>query len=108
MPRGKADRRDFKKRHTGSAIRGTNMGRGPHSVEHLKPPKFKDYMTMGEVVIHLQVDSSWLKRLEKADRIPKAMRVRHGALEYRLWSPEQVEEIRQILRGHQVGRPKTT
>lgn len=73
---------------------------------HLKPKKFKDYKTMSEVAAEIPVDTRWLRRLESEDRIPRAQRVPMGTLQMRLWSPEQVEEIKTIIAQHKVGRPK--
>jgi hypothetical protein len=92
---------------TGTRVAGKARG-GQRNMDWIKPPQFKDYLTKSEVSIKLSVDPRWLERLEAAGRIPKAARVAHGKLEYRLWSPKQVEEIRQIMEGHRVGRPKSS
>lgn len=91
-------------RKTGRRIKG-KAAKGPVNLDYLKPPKFRDYMTLGEAALTLQRDPRWLTRLEAAGRIPKATRVEHGKLSYRLWSPAQIEEIRTILKGHKPGRP---
>jgi hypothetical protein len=92
---------------TGTRVAGKARG-GQRNMDWIKPPRFKDYMTKSEVSIKLSVDPRWLERLEAAGRIPRAMRVEHGKLGYRLWSPAQVEEIREIIKGHKVGRPKNS
>jgi hypothetical protein len=92
---------DHHRKTTGRKMRATGLS-------HLKPRKFKDYLTMGEAAALIPVDPRWLRRLEAEDRIPRAQRVPMGTLEMRLWSPEQVEEIRTIIEGHKVGRPKTS
>ena len=93
-------------RKTGTRIRGKARS-GQVDLSFLKPAKFKDYMTKGEVATKLRVDPRWLERLEAADRIPRATRVEHGKLSYRLWSPAQVEEIQRILKSHRPGpRPQ--
>jgi len=92
---------DHGRQITGRRMRQTGL-------EHLKPPRFKDYKTMSEVAAEIPVDGRWLRRLEAEDRIPRAQRVPMGKLEMRLWSPEQVEEIKRIIEGHKVGRPKGT
>lgn len=74
-------------------------------VSFLKPDRFVDYFTLTELSREVNRDTSWLKHLEREDRIPKAHRVQHGALSIRLWSPAQVEEIRQILSQMRPGRP---
>jgi hypothetical protein len=89
----------------GTRIEGKGKARkGQKTMDWIKPPRFKDYMTLGEVSLKLGHDPRWITRLEAAGRIPKATRVAHGKLDYRLWSPAQVEEIRQIIKGHKVGR----
>jgi len=90
---------DNNRRTSGKRMRTGGLG-------HLKPAKFKDYLTMSEVAVAIPVDTRWLRRLESEDRIPRAQRVPMGKLEMRLWSPEQVEEIKRIIEGHKVGRPK--
>lgn len=92
-------------KYSGLAIRRKNRGRGPRNLDYLKPPKFRNYLTIGEVAEFVPVDPKWLVRLEKADRIPRAQRVQRGKLSVRLWSPKQAEEIRRIIEGHHVGRP---
>ncbi len=78
---------------------------GPRDISYLKPPKFKHYLTLSEMAEFVPCDPTWLKFLEREERIPKAQRVQHGQLMVRLWSPEQAEEIRTIIDGHKVGRP---
>lgn len=74
-------------------------------VRYLKPKKFRDHLTITEVARHVKRDVSWIRRLEKKGRIPKAHRVTRGQIEIRLWSPAQVAEIERIIAGHKVGRP---
>ena len=71
-----------------------------------KPPKFKNYLTISELALAVNRNHTWLSRLERAGRIPKAHRVQRGQLSIRLWSPAQVEEIRAIIATHKVGRPR--
>lgn len=78
---------------------------GKRNVDYLKPPKFADYFTIGELCEAVDKRPKWIKQLEKAGRIPKALRVKRGKVELRLWSPAQVKEIRKILATHRVGRP---
>ena len=99
-PRYKGNNGDKTRRVTSRRIRREN------GLAHLKPPKFKDYLTLSEVALAIPIDPIWLKRLEAQDRIPRAARVPMGKLQMRLWSPEQVEEIRTIIEGHKIGRPK--
>lgn len=75
-------------------------------VDFMKPAKFKDYLTVTELSREVNRDVSWLKELERDDRIPQAARVKVGKLSVRLWSPKQVEEIRKILSTLRPGRPK--
>jgi predicted AAA+ superfamily ATPase len=72
-------------------------------VKYLKPFKFKNYLTITELADATKKDVSWLRKLERKGRIPKA--VRYGKSNTRLWSPAQVEEIKEILSNHKVGRP---
>jgi predicted DNA-binding transcriptional regulator AlpA len=72
-------------------------------VDYLKPKKFREYLTITELADVTGKDISWLRRLERANRIPRA--TRYGRSNARLWSPEQVEEIKEILATHRVGRP---
>jgi hypothetical protein len=81
------------------------MTRSP-KVDHLKPKKYKDYLTIGEVAQKLRRDVSRLKDMERQDRIPKAVRHKVGKLEIRLYSPAAVEEIEVIFAGLRPGRPK--
>lgn len=74
-------------------------------VDYLKPKDFKHFLTLAEVAEKVGRDPSWIRLLEKDDRIPKAKRVKRGKVEVRLWSPEQVDEIETILAGHHPGRP---
>lgn len=72
-------------------------------LSYLKPERFTDYLTVGELSRAVKRDAKYLMRLEQADRIPRALRTRENV---RLWSPAQVEEIRAILSRMKVGRPK--
>lgn len=74
-------------------------------VSYMKPHKFRNYLTLTELCDKVKRDMSWIKKLEKEDRIPQAKRVKFGQLEVRLWSPEQVKEIEEILSNMRVGRP---
>ena len=77
-------------------------------VDHLKPPKYKDYLTISEVARRVNRDVSRIKMLEKEDRIPKAVRHKVGKLEIRLYSPADVAEIETIFANLRPGRRKTT
>lgn len=81
-------------------------GRNPRDMSYLKPRKFQAYLTLSELALFVPVDPTWLKRLEAEGRIPQAQRVKMGKLKVRLWSPEQAEEIKRIIDGHKMGRPK--
>ena len=71
----------------------------------MKPKRFSEHKTISEVCRELDIDRRWIERLEKAGRIPRAARVSVGSLKVRLWSPEQVEEMKEIISTHRVGRP---
>jgi len=74
---------------------------------YLKPKKFQDYLTLSELAEKVQRDPSWIRLLEKEDRIPKAVRVKRGQISIRLWSPAQVEECERIIATHRPGRPRS-
>jgi DNA-binding transcriptional MerR regulator len=75
------------------------------NLEFLKPAKFSEHVTISELSRIVGREISWLRQLEREGRIPKASRVQRGKLSVRLWSPEQVEEIEDILSEMRVGRP---
>lgn len=80
----------------------------PRDVSYMKPKKFKSYLTLNEVSRAVGRDRTRILQLEKEDRIPQAARVKVGTLLVRLWSPAQVEEIREIFSHMKPGRkPKT-
>ena len=81
----------------------TNMK--TRDVSWMKPDGFKHYFTLKEVSLAVKREPSWLRKLEKDDRIPTAKRVQVGQLSVRLWSPRQVEEIQQIISKMRRGRP---
>lgn len=72
----------------------------------IKPARFQDHMTVTEVSRAIRRDTSRIRKLERAGRIPKAQRVKRGTQMVRLWSPKQVEEIREIFATMKPGRPK--
>jgi len=72
----------------------------------LKPERYRDWMTITELSQHTGKNFKYLLKLEKEGRIPTAARLQKGQLAWRLWSPEQVDEIIQILKTHRVGRPR--
>lgn len=76
------------------------------NVSYLKPPRFREHLTLMELCERLEKDPSWIRQLEKDGRIPKAVRVDRGQISIRLWSPAQVEEIESIIATHRPGRPK--
>ncbi len=77
----------------------------PRDMTFLKPVGFEDYMTITEVSRHLSKEISWIRRLERDNRIPKAQRVKVGSLMVRLWSPTQVDEMQEIMSKIRRGRP---
>lgn len=77
-------------------------------LEYIKPPQFQNHLTITELSVYVGKDPTWLKKLERAGRIPKAARVHLGELSVRLWSPAQVEEIIEILSRMKPGRPPGT
>lgn len=73
-------------------------------VSSLKPERFQNHLTLTEVVRLVKRDPSWIKRLEREGRIPKA--ARFGKLRTRLWSPDQVKEIQNVIANSRPGRPR--
>ena len=71
----------------------------------LKPKKFQDHKTISELSRFIKRDISRIRQLEREGRIPKAIRVPRGQNEVRLWSPEQCDEIKEIVDGLRPGRP---
>jgi hypothetical protein len=84
-----------------SLISGKPLG---VNAQRIKPRGFKHYLTIGEVAIALRKDKDWIKKLERAGRLPEAKRVSFGELEVRLYSPEQLQEMRDIFATHRPGR----
>jgi len=86
---------------------GRVTARGKKSLDYFKPPKFKTYLTLAELCERVGKDPSWIRVLESQGRIPKAIRVKRGKLEIRLWSPDQADEIQGIIAKHRPGRPRS-
>ncbi len=80
-------------------------GTMPRDISYFKPKKYKHYFTLAEMAREVQCDPSWLRKLERAGRIPEAQRVQRGKLAIRLWSPADRDEIIRIMSEHRVGRP---
>lgn len=76
-------------------VRSTNA-RKPVN-DRFKPEGFEHYLTIAELAKVVKRNVSWIKQLERADRIPEATRVKVGLLSVRLYSPEQVQEIESIF-----------
>lgn len=75
-------------------------------VAYLKPTKFKHYLTLAEMAEKVGRDPSWLRHLEREERIPRAKRVKRGKIQIRLWSPDEANEIVRIISTHHPGRPR--
>lgn len=106
MPTGKPfnKRKEREKPEKNVIITGRTLV--PRNIDYFKPARFKGYFTLSELAREIPCDPSWLRKLERAGRIPMAHRVQRGKLSIRLWSPAQRDEIVRIIDGHQVGRPK--
>jgi hypothetical protein len=74
-------------------------------IGYMKPKGYEKHVTLTELSRLVDRDISWLRKLEAENRIPRAKRVEHGQLKVRLWSPNQVKEIREILSRMRPGRP---
>lgn len=72
--------------------------RGEEYWRWMKPQKYRHYKTVKELACALHVDPLTLKRLERAGTIPEPARVSRGLLRIRLYSPENEEEIKRILK----------
>jgi hypothetical protein len=83
-------------------------GTVPRDITYFKPAKYRDYYTLAEMAREVPCDPSWLRKLERAGRIPQAQRVQRGKLSIRLWSPAQRDEIVEIINSHKIGRPPKT
>lgn len=90
---------------TSQRIKTSLSHHGERDMSYLKPPKFRNHVTITELSRIVKRDISRLRQLERDDRIPKATRVERGTLQIRLWSPEQVEEIKDIVSKLRPGRP---
>lgn len=77
-------------------------------VSFIKPIGMEGYFTITELSRAIDRDVSWIRKLERDDRIPAAHRVKHGKLSVRLWSPKQVDEIRAITAAIKPGRPRAS
>lgn len=76
-------------------------------VSYLKGARYKHFKTLTELSEIVDRDPSRLIQLEREDRIPKASRVTRGQLQVRLWSPAQVEEVKEIISKLKPGRPRS-
>jgi hypothetical protein len=70
-----------------------------------KPARYKHFLTTIEVARVVHRHPVYIRRLEAKDKLPRAMRVPRGKLSMRLWSPEQVEEIKEIFAKARPGNP---
>lgn len=66
-------------------------------VSFWKPKLYKHYLTLSELAVEVERDPSWIRELEKQGRIPRPARINRGTLKIRLYSPDEVEDIRAIL-----------
>jgi hypothetical protein len=76
----------------------------PFDTSRFKPPRFKHFFTINEVARAVNRDPSRIRKLERAGTIPQAQRFQLGKTSMRLWSPEQVEEIKEIVANLKPGR----
>jgi hypothetical protein len=79
---------------------------GARDMAYIKPPKFRNHVTITELSRIVNRDTRRIRQLEKEGRIPEAVRVERGTLLIRLWSPAQVEEIKDIISKLRQGRPR--
>jgi hypothetical protein len=57
-------------------------------LSYMKPEKFQDYLTLGELARVVDRDISRIRKLEQDGTIPQAQRYKLGQLEIRLVEPE--------------------
>jgi len=76
------------------------------NLDYMKPVRFQNHVTLTELSRIVDRDISRIRRLEEEGRLPRASRYRVGQLEVRLWSPEQVEEIKEVFANMKPGRPR--
>lgn len=72
-------------------------------VSRFKPKGYEHYLTISELSKEVDRETSWIKQLERQDRLPAPIRVKVGKLSVRLYSPEMVEEIKAIFATHRPG-----
>lgn len=70
-----------------------------------KPKGFEDYLTVNEVVTIIKRDRRRLTQLEKAGKLPRPVRVKVGRLQVRLYSPEEVKQIKAYFKNAKPGNP---
>lgn len=75
-------------------------------VTFMKPRGHEKWLTITELSVKVGKDISWIRKLERENKLPKAKRFKHGELRIRLWSPAQVEEIAEIFSRMRRGRPR--
>lgn len=73
------------------------------SLDYMKPERFSDYVTISELAVIVGYDISWIRKLERRKAIPRAQRFKG----VRLWSPEQVDEIKRFKSTQKPGRKKS-
>lgn len=72
-------------------------------VSRFKPEGYEHYLTISELALEVDREVSWIKQLERKDRLPAPTRVKVGKLSVRLYSPEMVDEIKAIFATHRPG-----
>lgn len=80
-----------------------NLPRIKRDLSYLKG-NYTNYLTVAELARAIDRDPSWIYQLDRQGRIPKARRVKRGQLQMRLYSPEQVKEIKVIISSMKQGR----
>jgi len=91
---------------TAHKIKTSLANHGQRDLSYLKPKKFQKHVTITELARIVNRDVSRLRQLDREGRIPEAARITRGTLEIRLWSPAQVEEIKEIFSNMRPGRPR--
>lgn len=87
-----------------STTRPKPFGRSERQgVSRFKPNGYEHYLTISELATEVGREISWIKQLERKDRLPAPNRVKVGKLSVRLYSPEMVDEIKAIFATHRPG-----
>jgi hypothetical protein len=66
--------------------------------ERWKPADKQDWMTVTELARLVERDPTWIRKLDREGKLPKAARFKVGRLSIRLYTPAQQVEIQQLFK----------